>query len=128
MNFENFPLTLGTAGGSVPRQLALGQHALYYFSVHVCEPEVAALKLKCQLCVIDAQAVKNGGLQIVDIHRILGDVVAVIVRCAIGDAWLDAAAGHPDGKASGVMIAAIIVGSQFALAVHGTAEFPAPDD
>ena len=41
---------------------------------------------------------------------------------------LDAAAGQPDGEAARMMVAAVVVGGQLALAVDGPAELAAPDD
>src|SRR5262249_15236345 len=52
---------------------------------------------------------------------------AEVVRLAIDDARLDAAAGHPDGEAARVMIAAVVVARQLALAVDRPAELAAPD-
>ena len=89
---------------------------------------MAALELVRQLLVVDAQAVQNRGLQIVDVHRIRDDVVAEVVGLAVRDAGLDAAAGHPHGEAARMMIAAVVVVRQLALAVDGAAEFAAPDD
>ena len=67
--------------------------------------------------MIDAEQVQDGGVQIVDVHgprgklRVAGlrfqdiavvihDVVAVIVRPAVGDARFDAAARQPDAEAA----------------------------
>ena len=41
-----------------------------------------ALELVGQPCVVDAQAVQDRGVQIVDVHRVARDVVAVIVGLA----------------------------------------------
>src|SRR6266478_5080334 len=60
--------------------------------------------------------------------RIAGDVIAIVVGFAVADAGLDAAARQPEGKATWVVIAAVIVGGQFALAVNSPAELAAPDD
>ncbi len=73
---------------------------------------MTTLELKGQLCVIDAQAIKNGRLQIMHVNRIFNDVVAVIVGFAERHAGLDAAAGHPHGEAAAMMIAAVIGGGQ----------------
>ncbi len=89
---------------------------------------MAALELECQLGVVDAQAAKDGRLQIVHVDGIFGDVVAVIVGFAERHAGLDAAAGHPHGEAAAVVVAAIIGGGETALAIDGAAEFAAPDD
>jgi hypothetical protein len=61
-----------------------------------------------------------------DVYRILHDVVAVIVRLAEADAWFDTAAREPHRKASRMMIAAVVVGGQLALAIHGPSKFAAP--
>ena len=58
----------------------------------------------------------------------LHDVITVIVRFAVVDPGLHAAAGHPHREAARMMIAAVVVLGQPALAVDGAAEFSAPDD
>ena len=77
--------------------------------------------------MIDAQAVEDGRLQIVHVDRIFGDVVSVVVGLAERDAGLDPAACHPDGKAAPVVVAAIVVGGEAALTIHGTSKLAAPD-
>src|SRR5204863_3542931 len=42
--------------------------------------------------------------------------------------WFDAAAGHPDGEALGMMVAAVVVARQIALAVNSPSELAAPYD
>ena len=71
---------------------------------------------------------QDGGLQVVDVHGIFGDVDAVVVGLAIGHAAAHAAAGHPVGETVRVMVAAVNLLSQFALAVDRAAELAAPDD
>ena len=78
--------------------------------------------------MVDPQAVQDRGVQVVDMHRVLDDVVAEIVGLAVDDARLDAAAGHPDREAARMMIAAVVLARQFALAVDRAAELAAPDD
>ena len=46
--------------------------------------------------MIDAQCMQDGGIEIVNVNRVLRDVVAIVVRLAIGRAAFDPAAGHPD--------------------------------
>jgi hypothetical protein len=50
--------------------------------------EVAALELVGELRMVSAQAVDDGGLQIVDMDRIFGDLVSVVVGFAKCDAAL----------------------------------------
>src|SRR5713226_1267474 len=73
--------------------------------------------------MIDAQKMKHGGVQIVNLHLVLYNEIAVLVCGTVDRAPFDAAAGQPNGKAKGVMIAAIAALS------HGrTAELAAPED
>src|SRR5262249_51237249 len=88
---------------------------------------MSALELERQPGVVEAKAVQQGRVEVVYVARLVGDVVPVIVRRPVGQAGLDAAAGQPDREAAGVMVAAIIVGGQGALAVYGPAEFTAPN-
>ena len=50
------------------------QHVVHYFAVDVCEPIVAALMTEVEAFVVDAELVHDGGLQIMDVHRLLSDV------------------------------------------------------
>ena len=56
------------------------------FAGDVGEAEVATLEFVGQAEVVDAGAVEDGGLQVVDVDGALGDVVPVIVGGAEGDA------------------------------------------
>ena len=86
-----------------------------------------ALELECQPRVVDAEAVEDGGLQIMDVDWVPGHVVAKIVGLAVGDARFDAAAGQPDREAARVVVAAGVVRRLPALAVDRAAELAAPD-
>jgi hypothetical protein len=87
------------------------QNLVDYLAVHVSQPVVTALEFKRQLGVVDSQTVENGRVQIVHVDRIAGDVVAVVVRFPVGNPRLDACAGEPNGEATRVVIAAVIVRS-----------------
>src|SRR5262249_8526112 len=80
-----------------------------------------------QALVVDAEGVEDGGVQIVDVDGIGGQVVAVLVGRAVGNARFEAAAGQPDGEAARMVIAAERAG-QVALPEGGAAELAAPDD
>src|ERR1700754_1943813 len=70
---------------------------------------------------------EDGGVEIVNMHRVFDNIVAKIIRFTI-DPRLDAAARHPDGIASWMMVASICLRTEFSLAVIGPAKFAAPDD
>ena len=77
--------------------------------------------------MIDAQGIQHCGLDIVNVHGILHNTVAIVISLADRTAALDAAAGHPHGEATWVMVAAIVGRREFALAVDGTPEFTTPN-
>src|SRR5215831_15315143 len=81
-----------------------------------------------QASMINAQAVEDGRLQVVDVDRIARDVVGEVVGFAMDDAGADAAARQPHGEAARVVIAAVVLARERALAVYGAAELAAPDD
>src|SRR4051794_11622208 len=68
------------------------------------------------------------GVQVVNADGARGDVVAEIVRGAVSDSRLHAAASKPHRKAPRMVIAAIAVRSQVALTIHRATELTAPDD
>jgi hypothetical protein len=71
---------------------------------------------------------RSGGcVQVVDLDRILDDVVAEVVGLAVGDARLGPAACHPHGEIAGVMIAASS-GVDTALRKDRAAELAFPRD
>ena len=63
-----------------------------------------------------------------DVDPVLGDVVAVIVGHAVGDARLGPTASHPDGETARVVVPAEVAGAEVALAVVGAAKLAAPYD
>ena len=72
--------------------------------------------------MIQAETMQDRGVQVVDVDAILDGVQADVVGRAVADAALDAAAGHPDREAVGIVIAAVA-----ALAHRRAAELAAPD-
>src|SRR6185369_2590642 len=89
--------------------------------------EVAALELVRQACVVNAEAVQNGRLQIVHMHRVIGDVIAVVIGLAHRDAGLDAATGEPYREAARMVVAAVICGCEASLAIDRSPELTAPN-
>src|SRR5206468_2863130 len=84
------------------------------------------LKLERESFVIDAEQAQHGRVEIAHMDRVFHDVIAKIVRHAVDNSRLSAAASHPNSKATGMMVAAIVVFGKSALAIHGAAEFAAP--
>ena len=65
-----------------PPPTSLSQNLRHDVAVDVGQPEVASLEAIRQFLVIDAERVQDGGLQVVDGHRIRHDVVAELVGLA----------------------------------------------
>ena len=92
----------------------------------ICQPEMPALELVGQALVVDAQTVQQRRLQIVDMHRVFHDVVAIVVGLTQTDAGLDPASGNPHGEAARMMVSAIVCVCQLALAIDGSAKLTTP--
>ena len=71
------------SGFVLHRSPALCQYPLHDFARDVGQAEVAALELVGQLFVVDTESVQHRRLQVVHVHRVLDDVVAVIVGLAV---------------------------------------------
>src|SRR5207244_10009203 len=78
--------------------------------------------------MVDAQAMEDRRVQVMNVHRVAGNVVAEIVRLAVSQSGLDPAAGEPDREAARMMVAAIILGRERTLAINSPAKLAAPDD
>ena len=88
---------------------------------------VTSLELEGLPLVVDAEEVLHRGVQVVHVDRVLDDVVAELVGLTVDMAAFDAAAGHPEAEATRVVVAAVRVLGDLALAVSRAAEFAAPD-
>ncbi len=60
------------------------QDLLDHLPVHVGEPEVAAGVVEGELLVVEAEKVEDRRLEVVHVHRVLGDVEAQVVGGAVG--------------------------------------------
>ncbi len=63
----------------------------YHVSMHVGETIVTPLEAVGETFMVDAEAVQDRGVKVVNMHRILCNVVAVVVGSPIGEAGVDAA-------------------------------------
>src|SRR5205814_1253274 len=85
------------------------------------------LEFVSEFVVVDAQAVKNGGIEVAHVHRVLHHVVAVVVGLAKRKSGSRAAAHHPCGKTAWMVIAPIVLLRQSTLAVDRPSEFSRPN-
>ena len=61
----------------------LGKNVFEHLAVDVCQAVVAALEFVGEPFVVDPEAVHDSCVQIVDVHRVLDDVVAEVVGFAV---------------------------------------------
>lgn len=72
--------------------------------LHAGEAEVQPVVAEDKVAVINAQQVKDGGLDIVDVDGILDDMEAQFIGSPQGLPRLDAPASEPHGEGLGVMV------------------------
>src|SRR5690349_10213884 len=87
----------GRWGDALAGASCSGEEAFHEAAVDVREAEAPPLEAEGQALVVDAEEVEEGRLEVVDVDRVLGHVHGEVIRGAVGDARLDAAAGHPEG-------------------------------
>lgn len=73
--------------------------------------------------MIQAEQVEDGGVEVVHVKFVFNGHVSPFVGGAVGIAGSNAAAGQPDGEASRIVIAPVVV-----LGEGSAAEFAAPPD
>ena len=74
----------------------------------VSEAEVAALVAVGELRVLDAHEVHDGRVEVVHMHGVADDVVAVVVGLAVRGAFSHAGTGEEDAEAARVMVASVV--------------------
>src|SRR5579863_797438 len=75
---------------------------------NIGQPEVAATVTVRKLCMVDSQQIENGGVNVVDMHRLVDHLPAEIIRRTVGHSALDPATGQPHRESVGIVIAAIV--------------------
>ena len=103
------------------------QNRLDHIPMHIGQTKIAALIAIRKSFVVIAQAVQNRGIEVVNMHWVAGDVIAVIVGLPVHMSGANSAAGKPHGITAAVMIAAVVF-LKSSLAVNRAAKFTAPDN
>src|SRR5262249_31273439 len=88
----------------------------------VGETVIAALKTECEAGVIDAEAVEDRGVEVVDMNRVRDHVVGKFVSGTMRVTRLDATTCEPDCEAAGMVVAPIRICRELSLAVDRAAE------
>ena len=100
---------------------------LDHFTVNVRQTVLTPLESIGETRVIDAEAVQDRSLEIVDMDGIFGDVEAELVGGPVDQTGFYSPAGHPDRERLSVVVTAVFVTSRRPLCVRCPAELPAPD-
>src|SRR5581483_11038178 len=113
-----------------PRLPDSGEHLLYYIAGDVGQAKIAAHVPIGQAGVIEAQALQDRRLQIVNVHFVLDYAHAQFVRLADHRAALHAAAGHPEAPCQRMEVTAAVADFVGIANLHQrrASEFARPDD
>ena len=88
---------------------------------------VTTLLAEGQPSMVDTEAVKYSGVEIVNVNRVANDVVAKIVRGSMNVSASSSTSGKPHREATSMMISTV-VGFHAPLTIDGSSELSAPDD
>ena len=89
---------------------------------------IQALVRKGETLVVDSQLMKHRRVEVANVDWIFGDVVAEVIGLTVADTALDAAAGHPSGETTRVMVATVVVPIRIALGISRASEFSRAHD
>ena len=80
-----------------PKQFShLGDDWFYDVSVDVGQPKVPALVLVGEALMVDSKQVHDGGVKVVHMNAILGDILRVFVGMSMRITWLGSTSDHPE--------------------------------
>ena len=96
--------------------------------MHIRQPVLASLELERQSLMIDTQSIQYRCLEIMDMHPILGNVIAEFIRLSMRHAPSNSTTCHPGAEIAGVMITPMgLLVIHISLAENGPAKLTAPD-
>ena len=87
---------------------------------------IQALEFVGELFVINAHAMKNSCVKVVDMNGIFGDVVTEIIGFTIRDTRLGTTTRHPHAEVFGMVISTVIFFGKSALRVNGSTKLATP--
>ena len=87
-----------------PSWLSLCQQFLDHIATDVGKSKIAALELESQLGMVQAQQMKNCGLNVVDMNLVLGDVEPELIGASQRLPRSDAGSGKPHSEGVDVMV------------------------
>ena len=91
---------------------------------HAGQALVQALVPHGETAVVNAHAVKDRCVELIEVHRVFRDVIAEVICFPVGHPRPDPTAGHPHAEITWVVISSVVIPRQFSLAVGGSPELP----
>ena len=111
-------------------ETSLCKQGIHDFAMNVGKAEVSARIPVGQLLVIQAQKMKDGGLEIVNVYFVLDRGEAKIIGCPVDRPALCSASAHEHGKSVVIVIAPVdlaLIGPGLGQFYGGSsAKFPTP--
>ena len=107
---------------SKKRVWALREEISHNVAMHVGESIIPTAMAIRQSSVINPEEMKDRGVKIVNVHAVLGDGCAKLIRATIGKPPFHARASQPRGKTGAVMAPAFLT-----INSRGAAELGGPD-
>ena len=90
--------------------------------VHIRQPFVAPVMAEVKPRMVEPQLVQHRGMNVGHFAAVGHGAIAEVIRRAVNRSAFNSSAGHPDGEAVGVVVAAV-----FALRSRRATELAAPD-
>lgn len=111
----------------VGRPVDSGQNLFNDLAVNVGQAEITSLETVGQTLVVDSQAMQDRCVQVMNVHGLVRDIIAEIVRLSMNHTRLDATAREPHSEIPWMVVATVIVLRQCSLTVDSPPKLPAPD-
>ena len=105
-----------------------GDDLINEMTFDISQSKTSTLVFKGKTLVVNSEQMQNRGMQIMNMHRVFRDIVAVLVGPTVAESRLNSTSSHPNRKATRVVISAKVILRQLALAVIGPSELAAPDN
>ena len=62
---------------------------------------------EAELFMVDAEQVKQGGLEVSNVHRVANDIVGEVIRFSVDYAPFDTSSRHPQAETARVMVPSV---------------------
>lgn len=88
---------------------------MHHLAGYIREAEPPALVFEGESFVVDAEQVQQRGVEIMNVNRILHDVIAKLTSFTVDQTPLHPTSRHPSGEASRMMVPTVVGAGEFSL-------------